>query len=116
MEALQRLAAQAADASYHFQKLMSSEHNYIPDMAWEKQLQDALALSKDQQRFMLALFASVLVGAGIRLLRNPTREPDCPCGLRERAVTGCAVHRTPVDAPRGLSAPARPQCVTSTPW
>ncbi|EFJ48091.1 hypothetical protein VOLCADRAFT_120919 [Volvox carteri f. nagariensis] len=41
-------------------------------MAWEEQLSSATGLSLSQFRFTLALFASVLLVAGIRLLRNTT--------------------------------------------
>jgi len=41
-------------------------------MEWEQVLQAALGLSKDQMRFMLALFSSLLVGAGIRMFKSPT--------------------------------------------
>ncbi len=62
-----RVLAEAQDRFHHF---TSSNNNVIPVMQWEKQLQGVLDLSIDQQRFMLSLFTSVLVGLGMRGLRN----------------------------------------------
>ena len=52
---------------------MGARHNYIPVMGFEARL-SALAggVSIDMLRFALAGFASILVGAGIRLIKAPT--------------------------------------------
>lgn len=57
-----------------FQGVLSTEHNCIPHMAWEAQLAAAGGISYDQARFIVALFASVVLAGGIRLIRNPTCE------------------------------------------
>lgn len=51
---------------------MSTEHNMIPHMEFERKLSAAAGLSIDQLRVTLALFASVLLMAGIRLFSNAT--------------------------------------------
>jgi hypothetical protein len=75
MAAAAQLFQRVVAASDSLQDAFSSRHNLVPHMAWEVALEDTLSLSKDQMRFMLALFASVPVGAGIRLFKSPT----CAC-------------------------------------
>ncbi|KAG2426844.1 hypothetical protein HYH02_014697 [Chlamydomonas schloesseri] len=59
-------------AHLQFQEFLSASHNLIPHMGWEESTSGALGLSLSQFRFTLALFASVILVAGVRLFRNPT--------------------------------------------
>lgn len=48
----------------------------VPEMQWEAELRAAVAVSRDQLRFVLALFASVLVGVGMRFLSDRRGERE----------------------------------------
>lgn len=81
MELAQQVAAQVsatpvAKAVYAghlaLEDFMSTEHNLIPHMEFERKLSTAAGLSIDQLRVTLALFASVMLMAGIRLFHNAT--------------------------------------------
>lgn len=72
--AVEALAHQVYEGHLALQDVMSVDHNLIPHMEWEQQLATATSLSVDQTRFTLALFSGVLIAAGVRLFRNPTRE------------------------------------------
>ncbi len=65
-------------AHLQFQEFLSANHNLIPHMAWEETASGALGLSLSQLRFTLALFAGVILVAGVRLFRNPTRKRGGP--------------------------------------
>lgn len=73
-----KLALPVAEPVYkahlQFQEFLSANHNLIPHMAWEESASGTLGLSLSQFRFTLALFASVILVAGVRLFRNPTRK------------------------------------------
>lgn len=56
----------------YFQDVLSSDHNVIPHMAWEESGANLTGLSLSQFRFTVALFVSVLLAPGLRLLRHPT--------------------------------------------
>jgi hypothetical protein len=55
-------------------EVMSSKHNIIPEMEWERKGAAAITMTVSQYRFFLCFIAAVYVGAGIRLIRSPTRE------------------------------------------
>ncbi len=56
------------------ERFMETRHNYIAPMAWEHALRAPLGISVDQLRFVLALFASLPIGAGVRVIKSPTGE------------------------------------------
>ena len=59
--------------------IMSSKHNLIPEMDWERQGATAITITISQYRFFLCFIAAVFVGAGIRLIHSPTCESRFHC-------------------------------------
>lgn len=70
--AVDRVAQEVYRAHLKLQDVMSAEHNIIPHQAWELQFAAQAGLSISQARFVIALFSSVLIAAGVRLFRSPT--------------------------------------------
>lgn len=72
LHTLQPYAKHVYEGHLYFHKLLSTDHNVIPQMAWENQLAEATGLSLSQFRMTLALFLMVPLVAGVRLFQNPT--------------------------------------------
>ena len=70
--ALDQVVQQVYRTHLKLQDLMSAEHNIIPHQPWELQFAAQAGLSISQARFVIALFSSVLIAAGVRLFRSPT--------------------------------------------
>ncbi|KAG1668525.1 hypothetical protein FOA52_012119 [Chlamydomonas sp. UWO 241] len=56
------------DVLTRMEAFMATRHNYVPQMGWESGIMDAVGLSIDQTRFMMALFFSIPAGLAVKAL------------------------------------------------
>jgi hypothetical protein len=55
--------------------ILQSKHSLIPEQQWEITAQELLGLSLDQVRFTVALFLTLPIGLGMRLIPSPLCKP-----------------------------------------